>query len=121
MSETFRLARAEGAKGIVLAMHADAGLGREPDVYPGYEDFADRLEDLVRGFDGQVLLIHGDDHELHVDHPLRDRATGQVLENFTRLETFGSPDIGWIRVVVDTIAGRISDYEPRLLRGWGPW
>jgi hypothetical protein len=39
-----------------------------------------------------------------------------VLENFTRLETFGSPDIGWVRVVVDTVAGRVVEFEPRLMR-----
>jgi len=121
LDETFRQAEAERSKGIVLAMHADAGLERDPAVRPGYEEFVDRLEDRVRGFGGPVLLIHGDEHVFRLDQPLRDRVTGEVLANFTRLETFGSPDIGWIRVVVDTVAGRITDPEPRLMRGWGPW
>jgi hypothetical protein len=45
--------------------------------------------------------------------------TREVLENFTRLETFGSPDIGWVRVVVDSVAGRVVEIEPRLMQG-GP-
>ena len=78
----------------------------------------DRLEDLVKGFAGPVLLIHGDSHTQRVDHPLRDRGTGEPLANFTRLETYGAPDIGWVRVVVDSVAGRIVDYEPRLMPRW---
>jgi len=80
-----------------------------------------RLEQVVKGFPGQVLLIHGDSHTQRVDHPLLDRQTGQPLPNFTRLETFGSPDIGWVRVVVDTVAGRIVQYEPRLMPQWRLW
>lgn len=64
-----------------------------------------------------MLLIHGDSHTHRVDHPFLDEH-GVPYPNFTRLETFGSPDIGWVRVVVDTLAGRIARVEPRLIRGW---
>lgn len=64
-----------------------------------------------------MLLIHGDTHEYTVDHPLRRAGTGEALENFTGLETYGSPDIGWVRVVVDSVAGRVVEFEPRLMRG----
>jgi hypothetical protein len=40
-------------------------------------------------------LLQGDNHEYVVDHPLIQRTTGRVLENFTRLEVMGSPDVGW--------------------------
>ena len=68
-------------------------------------------------FPGEVLLIHGDTHDYRLDQPLTDDR-GAVLENFTRLETFGSPDIGWVRVVVDTLRGQVIDVEPRLMRRW---
>ena len=38
----------------------------------------------------------------------------------TRLETFGSPDIGWVRVVVDSVSGEFS-FEPRIMRRWWLW
>ncbi len=116
LQETFRMARADSLNGVVLAFHGDPGLERDPEPAPGYGEFLNQLEDWVKGFEGQVLLIHGDSHELHVDHPLRHRTTGRPLANFTRLETYGSPDIGWIRVVVDSVAGRIVAFEPRLMR-----
>lgn len=35
-----------------------------------------------------------------VDHPLARRTTGQVLANLTRPQVPGSPEVGWVRVVV---------------------
>ena len=117
LDEAFALARETGAKGVVLATHANVGLEGEPGARRGFEPFVERLEEHVARFTGPVLLIHGDSHEQQVDQPLRDEG-GRVYENFTRLETFGSPDIGWVRVVVDTVTGRITRYEPRQMRGW---
>ena len=121
MNETFQIAQASNAKGVVLIFHAETGLESAPKVAPAYQAFVDRLEEMVEAFPGQVLVIHGDSHIQRLDHPLRDRATGKPLLNFTRLETFGSPDVGWIRVVVDTVAGRFIEFEPRLMRRWWLW
>lgn len=118
---TFAAARADSATGVVIIAHGNVALetggtwgewGSEP-----YEPFVTALKRHVSGFPGPVLFIHGDSHEQRVDQPLRDSA-GAVHPNFTRLETFGSPDIGWVRVVVDTIGGRFLEFEPRLMRGW---
>ena len=121
MDDAFRIARSDGLKGLVLAFHADPGLEGGPQDRRGHEEFVDRLEELVKGFSGTVLAIHGDSHVQRVDQPLRDRDTGRPLPNFTRLETYGSPDIGWVRVVVDSVAGRIIAFEPRLMRAWWLW
>lgn len=114
LDETFAHARRDSARGVVLALHANVGLGIESRGH--YESFVAALERQVATFDGSVLLIHGDTHEYRVDQPLTD-SVGKVYRNFVRLETFGSPEIGWVRVVVDTVAGRITRYEPRLIRG----
>ena len=113
--ESFDVARGDSATGVVLALHAELGL---PPAEPGrgYEDVVAELERQATRFDGAILLIHGDDHELTVNHPLTDSA-GRTLQRFTRLETYGSPDIGWVRVVVDTLTGALTT-EPRLMRGW---
>ena len=68
-------------------------------------------------FPGDVLLIHGDTHVYRRDQPLTDEEGG-VLANFTRLETFGSPDVGWVRVVADTVKGDVLEIEPRLMKRW---
>lgn len=116
LDRTFELAKEQSAKGVVLAMHGDMGLEGRRTSRPGYDLFVAALQQNVASFPGAVLLIHGDSHVQRVDQPLRD-ATGRAYQNFTRLETFGSPDIGWVRVVVDTVAGRIARFEPRLTRG----
>ena len=117
LDQAFARAAERKAKGVVLAMHGDMALEARSTARPGYDRFVARLEHHVAGFPGTVLLIHGDSHIQRVDRPLTD-ATGRVYPNFTRLETFGSPDIGWVRVVVDTVAGRITRYEPRRMQGW---
>jgi hypothetical protein len=116
LDSAFARARAAEAKGIVLVMHANIGVDRVREPRAGYDALLARLEERARAWPGTVLLIHGDSHTQRVDHPLRE-ADGRPMERFTRLETFGSPNIGWVRVVVDTVAGRIARIEPRLARG----
>jgi hypothetical protein len=118
---TFDDADSAGAHGVVIAMHGEPDLERGPDERSGYAAFLGRLRQRTIDFEGQVLLIHGDSHIQRVDHPLTDPATGDTIPNFTRLETFGSPDIGWVRVVIDSVAGRILEYEPRLVSRWRLW
>ncbi len=120
MDDAFVLADSLSLTGVVLAMHGSPGLQYHPKPRIGYEMFLDRLETRVKAFGGPVLLIHGDGHNYRVDHPLRDRTSYEPLANFTRLETWGSPTIGWVRVVVDTVAGEFS-FEPRVMRRWWLW
>lgn len=113
--ETFVVARRDSAAGLVIALHAEMGLAPEqPD--PVYGPIVAELQSQVSRFESPTVLIHGDNHELIVNHPLTDSA-GRTLRRFTRLETYGSPDIGWVRVVVDTVTGAVTT-EPRLMRGW---
>lgn len=117
LGETFAVATEEGARGVVLALHGNVGLDRVEEPRLGYDRFLDGLAARVAAFPGPVLFVHGDSHRQRLDQPLHG-ADGRTLENFTRLETFGSPDIGWVRVVLDTVAGRVAAVEPRRMRGW---
>ncbi len=47
--------------------------------------------------------------------------TGDTLRNVARLETVGSPDIGWVRVIVDTIGGQLFSFELREMPSLLPW
>ena len=110
----FAKARNDSVRGIVVAMHADPGFDRPGGSWPAYRAFVQRLASQTSSFTGSVLLIHGDHHQFRVDHPLTVGEGLDTLRNFTRLETFGSPRIGWVRVVVDSVAGRVLTYEPRV-------
>jgi len=120
---SFAVADSLGAAAVVLALHANMAL-EEPadDAYRRrYEPFLETLEAAVERFAGPVLLIHGDDHEFVVDHPLVRRTTGQVLENLTRLEVPGSPAVGWVQVVVDAAAATPFSFASRVVPRWTVW
>lgn len=61
-----------------------------------------------------LLFIHGDTHFYRVDQPFRD-ATGQPLVHVTRLETFGSPMVAWVKVDVDTSRPDPFAFDSRLV------
>jgi hypothetical protein len=115
-AQAFDSARATGAKAVVLAFHAEL-LNPSNNVRVGFEAFVAELTRQAAAFPGEVIAIHGDGHYQRVDRPFRD-SIGGTLENLTRIETFGSPDIGWLRVVMDTVAGHLVRVEPRRMRGF---
>jgi hypothetical protein len=104
LSAGFRLARERKLPGIAIFMHADPGLEKamRGTAHPGYAQLLQRLVAETKEFPGQVLLVHGDTHYHRVDKPLGDPDTGLILNNFTRLEVYGSPFMGWVEVIADT-------------------
>ena len=120
MRETFAEAKARGAPAVVLAFHGNP-LFEEPadDSYRmSFEPFVEALEQEVQAFGLPVLGIHGDWHEYTVDRPLARRSDGLPLDNFTRLQVPGSPDIGWVRVIVTPNAAEPFTFEPRVIPFW---
>lgn len=122
LDETFEHARGVGARAVFLATHADLVFEASPEnsYRQLFEPFRARLVERIRSFDGLVILAHGDSHEYTVDRPLVDPATGDTLDNFTRLQVMGSPEIGWVRIVVDT-AGPSFAFAPRRISWWKLW
>ena len=59
------------------------------------------LEELSIAFSRPVVLAVGDTHVFRVDKPLYSTDSGLLVENFTRVEPFGSPYAHWVRVRVD--------------------
>jgi hypothetical protein len=119
MAQTFAQARARGARGVVLVIQADPGFdlpetwpldeSQLPD-YSGYRNFMAELVRHTEAFAGQVLLVHGDTHFFKVDKPLY--APNRLLPNFTRLETFGSPSLHWVKVTVDPASEALFLIQP---------
>ena len=105
MRQGFAQALAQKSPGVVVLMQANPFL-RSGNARRGYESLLAALAHETAGYSGQVLLGHGDTHIYRVDHPLRDAQSGRILENFTRAEVFGSPDVNWLRVHVRQNGGR---------------
>ena len=102
LREAFARARESNARAVFIAAHADLLLDLPVDdpERQALEPFISALEEESETFPGAVLFAHGGSHEFTVDQPLVRRTTGQVLQNVTRLQVPGSPDVGWVRVVV---------------------
>ncbi|HEV8337841.1 MAG TPA: hypothetical protein VGR67_15625 [Candidatus Polarisedimenticolia bacterium] len=123
LRETFEEAACRKAQAAIVAFHANAGL-EEPAADPyrmAYDPFLAGLEKEVGRFGGPVLVVHGDGHEYVVDHPLVSRATGRRLTNLTRVQVPGSPEVGWVRIVVTPGAAQPFAFEKHVLPRWKYW
>ena len=79
----------------------------------GYPDFIAHLVAEARTYRGQILLIHGDSHYFRLDKPLA--AQNDLIANLTRLETFGSPNLHWVRIDVDTATPEVFAVRPQIV------
>ena len=88
---------------------------REDESDGPYAAFLQALEQEVIRFGRPVALAHGDSHYFRVDKPLRQASTGQRLTRFTRIEPFGTPDIHWLRVIVDPADSHIFQVHAEIV------
>jgi hypothetical protein len=107
LQQAFQAAKSGKARGLVMVMQADPGFdlpeteGEDESQaarYSGYRNFIKAVIAETEQFSGQVLLVHGDTHFFKVDKPLYGPL--KLLSNLTRLQTFGSPLIHWVKVTV---------------------
>jgi hypothetical protein len=115
IDQAFERARATDAAGVFLLMQANprfdlppAHARRQP-----FEPLLQRLRERALEFGRPVVLAHGDLHKLIIDQPFAQAADGKPLQNLTRVQTFGSPRIRWIRVHVDPVAPQVFFFTPR--------
>ena len=107
LQQSFNLARGDRLRAVVIFMQANPWIsptGR----YFGFRELLATMAKETLGFDGEVLLVHGDTHRFRVDAPLHDPATGALVANFTRVEVFGSPGMNWVRIRVIEDAERVG-------------
>ncbi len=121
LRQAFELAVRSGSKAIMIIAQADPrfenswssvmqqrymleGLGlKSPEARraTGFDEFLAALEKETVSFQKPVVYVHGDSHIFRVDKPLVGSTSRRVIENFTRVETFGHPDAHWVRAIVD--------------------
>ncbi len=136
----FDRARRDGSAGVFLATQADPWMvSGSPKVLrrlcrgaPGSESpclvrrvgldpVYPALEKAVAAFGKPVVLATGDLHHFVVDKPLLVADTladedPRALEHFTRVETFGSPYIHWVRISVDPRDRDVFSFHPEVIR-----
>jgi hypothetical protein len=123
MQQAFAAAKNSKARGLVLVFQADPGFDLPETVdkdesqsprFSGYRNFISNVITETERFQGQVLLVHGDTHFFKMDKPLY--SPGKLLANLTRLQTFGSPLIHWVRVTVDTRNANVFTVQPVIVK-----
>ena len=115
LKQGFAFARKENLPGVVVVMQANVGFKFfEAGLVNGpFTELFEALRGETLAFPGQVLLVHGDTHYQRIDHPMRHPQTKKRVENFTRLETFGFPFMGWVKVFIDDTAPSLFRFETR--------
>ena len=99
MDKVFSKAKAIDSPGMFLMIHANPGLERTEADRTGFVEFLSALENHIIAFGKPVVLAHGDSHYMRIDKP--GLINSRFLPNFTRVETFGSSNVHWLRVEVD--------------------
>jgi hypothetical protein len=122
----FAVARESSSAAVFIATQADPWMVRGlPEVtrllceacldpQPGLERIYPVLVDESRSFAGPVVLAVGDTHIFRVDKPLY-APDGLLVENFTRVETFGEPHVHWVRVTVDRADPQVFSFHQELV------
>jgi hypothetical protein len=98
----------------------------------GYQGFITTLRNRTVTFGKPVVLVGGDTHTIRVDKPLttlypgvdqngvlQPATAGTRIQNFSRVEVFGSPDTHWVRVVVDPFDPNVFSFSAQTITGNG--
>ena len=117
IDEIFIRATTANSAGVLVAMQANPGLEFAPGSPNrlGFDEVIARITARTIAFGKPVLLAHGDSHYFRVDKPLVN--AGVALENLTRVENFGSPNVHWVEVFVDARDPNVFSVVPRIVPG----
>lgn len=118
----FDLAEANRSAGVMIAMQANPNfdLPEAAQQRQGFNRILQRLGARAQAFGSPVLLAHGDSHYFRLDKPLQRPLAGggtAMLENFTRVENFGSPSVHWVEIAVDPRDPGVFRVIPHIVEG----
>lgn len=119
IKEAFTIARRENLRAVMLIMQANPHfeLGPTNRLRLGFNEMLNLLERETLAYGRPVVLVHGDSHYYRIDQPLMGSRSKRRIENFTRVETFGNPDVHWLHVSVDWRDPNVFTFRPRYVRG----
>jgi hypothetical protein len=117
LAQAFAHARAKKLAGVLIVIQANPGFEAfsAGKVRRGYADFLSQLQAESTSFGRPVVLVHGDTHWHRIDQPLLDASGQSRVGNFTRVETFGHPFMGWVKGTVDATDPQVFRFSSR------PW
>lgn len=126
LRQGFAHASANKSRAVVVLQQANLFPHITPNAGPegkpsGYASLRDALEKEVNAFEKPVVLVHGDSHFFRIDNayskrPPRGKGGDPAPENFTRVETFGTPNHHWLHVTVDPQDPNVFTFRPRIVQ-----
>jgi hypothetical protein len=132
INKGFAKAEADGSAGVIVLLQANMdweGYARDAAV-PNNENtaaFAAVKQALLTNtikFKKPVLLQNGDEHWYQVDMPMNETAgklvekdKGSLVENFTRVQTFGSGFNHWVELIVDPHSKQLWNFKVHIIPG----
>jgi hypothetical protein len=117
LKESFSRAVAEHSRALMIIMQANPhfDLSATNKLRLGFNELLGQIERETIAFRKPVVLVHGDSHYFRIDKPLVHSKTRRRIENFTRVETFGNPDMHWVRVEVDSGAPEVFTFHQEIV------
>jgi len=137
LKQAFARARAGNSRGLVIMTQANPAFENSwemnrktllfsrvlginppnPPVPTAFEDYINALASEMESYDKPVAFLHGDTHMFRIDQPLYSARTNRPFENFTRVETFGSPNSHWVLVTVDPADPQLFRFQAQIVPG----
>jgi hypothetical protein len=121
ITTTFEVAQESGSVGVFIATQADPWIVSARNLFmrgvrrtAGLERLYPALVAESDAYGRPVVLAVGDTHIFRVDKPLY-RADSSLVENFTRVEVFGFPEVHWVRVTVDPREREVFSFHQELV------
>jgi hypothetical protein len=120
----FEHARANKSRAVMIITQANifpAYPPSAPERKPsGFTEIREAVAKETRAFTGEVVLVHGDTHYFRIDNPLHMRPKrgtpgAPAIENFTRVETLGTPNHHWLQAAVTPGNPRVFTFTPRIV------
>lgn len=119
LKESFSFAKIENRRAVMVIIQANPfrERGNTNRMQAGFRDLLSALEMETLAFQKPVVLVHGDTHHFRIDNPLISSKSKLPIENFMRVETFGNPDVHWVRVTVDPADPNVFAFHPQIVPG----
>ncbi len=89
-------------------------------IRKGFTKILQTLEARTAAFGKPVVLAHGDSHYFRVDKPELPSATDGLdtyHQNFSRVETFGSSKVHWVKVNVNPNTNEVFQFKQMIVSG----
>jgi len=118
IKEGFDLAKIEETRALMIIMQANPhfDLNASNRLRLGFNDLIALLQKEAPLLKKPVVLVHGDSHYFRIDKPLLGVNSKRRIENFTRVETFGYPDVHWVEATIDPSEPEVFVFRQRIIR-----